>query len=146
MEFIANNYLSEKEQSGKDNRMVEKFVNDMSTVCFNLLSNLHVKRRQHTNHSSEVIKPGWLPDIEIKTVNEPVSNIETEHKAKGKQKNTNIPVRVVQPMQTKQSVNQKSVEIKKNMVVKQTNKKSRKQLIINNQGSPLTIQFGHERR
>lgn len=152
MDFVAKRYLNATAQSSADNRMVEKLVNDMSTVCFNLLTNLQVKR-QSTKQSNATVKSGWMPTIEIRNVPEPdaetatVTEIESESQTEQKQGNTDLPVKINQPVKTKLSVDeQQSVEIKKNSVVKQSNKKTRKQLIINNQGSPLTIQFGHERK
>jgi hypothetical protein len=150
MDFIAKSYLSDTAQSSEDNILVEKLVNDMSTVCFNLLSNLQVKR-QPRNHSNETVKSGWMPDIEIRNVpdteTETVTNFEEESQAQKKQNNTHIPAEVIQPVKIKQSVDeQHQVEVKKKVGVKQGKKESRKQLIINNQGSPLTIQFGHERK
>jgi len=151
MDFVAKHYLSDTAQFSEDNRLVEKLVNDMSTVCFNLLSNLQLKR-QPINQSNETVKSGWMPTIEIRNVPEPeaetatVTNVEAESQAEKKLDNTNFPVKINQPVKKNLSVDkQQSVEIKKNSVVKQSNKKTRKQLIINNQGSPVTIQFGHER-
>ncbi|MEE9345080.1 MAG: hypothetical protein V3U88_05685 [Methylococcales bacterium] len=152
MDFVAKRYLSDTAQSSADNRVVEKLVNDMSTVCFNLLSNLQVKR-QSINQSDETVKSGWMPTIEIRNVPEPdaetatVTKIKLKSQTQKKQDNIDFPVKINQPVKTKLSDDeQQSVEIKKNSVVKQSNKKTRKQLIINNQGSPVTIQFGHERK
>ncbi len=147
MDFVANRYSS----NGEESVQVEKLANDMSTVCFNLLSNLHVKRLT-TNQSSETIRSGWMPDIEIRNVPEPgieteaVTNIETKSEIKAKQHNIISPADIVQPVKAKQSVDEQQPIGIKQKVIKQSNKKTRKQLIINNQGSPVTIQFGHERK
>lgn len=153
MDFVAKRYLSDIAQSSEDNIVVEKLVNDMSTVCFNLLSNLQVKR-QSTNQSNETVKSGWMPDIEIRNVpeSEPdtetatVTKIKTESQSEKTQNTTDIPMEIIQPVKTKQPVEAKKVEVKKTVTVKSSKKESRKQLIINNKGSPLTIQFGHERK
>ena len=152
MDFVAKRYLSDIAQSSEDNIVVEKLVNDISTVCFNLLSNLQVKR-QSTHQSNETIKSGWMPDIVIRNVPEPaaetatVTKIKAESQTENIQNTTDLPVKVIQPVETKQSVDdQQPVEVKKTVTVKSSKKESRKQLIINNQGSPLTIQFGHERK
>jgi hypothetical protein len=147
MDFVANSYLSASEES----ELVEKLVYDMSTVCFNLLSNLHVERLS-ANQSNKTIKPGWMPDIEIRNVPEPDivteadTKIETESDTKDKKENSISPAEIIQPVKAKQSVDEQHPISIKRKVVKQSNKKTRKQLIINNQGSPVTIQFGHERK
>ncbi|MEE9426129.1 MAG: hypothetical protein V3V18_14305 [Methylococcales bacterium] len=152
MDFVAKSYLSDTAQSSEDNILVEKLVNDMSTVCFNLLNNLQVKR-QPRNHSNETAKSGWMPDVEIRNVSESdtetgtVTNFEVESQAEKKQDNTDFTGDVIQPVKIKQSGDEQlQEEVKKKVAVKQGKKESRKQLIINNQGSPLTIQFGHERK
>lgn len=146
MDFVANRYLSASEES----ELIEKLVNDMSTVCFNLLSNLQVKRLS-TNQSNKTLKPGWIPDIEIRNVPEPgivteADTKETEADIKDKQENSISPAEIIQPVKAKQSVDEQHPISIKRKVVKQSNKNTRKQLIINNQGSPVTIQFGHERK
>jgi hypothetical protein len=92
-----------------------------------------------------------MPDIEIRNVPDAetgtVTNFEAESPTQKKQENIDFPGEVIQPVKIKQSGDeQQQVDVKKKVAVKQGKKESRKQLIINNQGSPLTIQFGHERK
>ncbi len=86
-------------------------VDHISTVCFNLLNDLKWPKDPE-KLSPQLIKPGWIPEIRIETVDEPTD-------------------------QTK--------AIKPDSDVSEP-KEGRKQITVHNQGSPVTIKFGYERR
>lgn len=99
---------------GKQSRYVissEKLVDRVSTVCFNLLNDLKWLDKTH-NPAVPVIKPSWIPEIRIET-------LEEAEAIKG----------------IKKPVNDAS-----------ETRQGRKQIIIHNQGSPVIIKFGHERK
>jgi len=51
--------------------LVDKLVDDMGTVCFNLIDDLKiVKPNQPTG--SEISKPSWMPTVKIETVTKSV--------------------------------------------------------------------------
>ncbi len=94
--------------NGKDSMSESKWIEHISTVCFNLLSELDwpEKRLEPPLNS----KPSWIPEVRIETV----------------------------PASTEAG---KSPE--KNTLIRESG--GRKQIIIHNQGSPLILNFGHER-
>jgi hypothetical protein len=47
-----------------------KLIDHISTVCFNLLSELNWKDKTQ-NQPSSIIKPGWIPEVRIETVTTP---------------------------------------------------------------------------
>jgi len=106
----------------------EKIVDHISTACFNLLSDLKwpEQANKEVTHST---KPGWFPEIRIETV-------ETK--------------KTIAPQETKESsLNSKTPannEIPANSIQIVPTDESRKQIIIHNQGAPVIIQFGYERR
>jgi len=88
-----------------------KSVDHISTVCFNLLSELHWPEKMQSQVSSS-FKPGWIPEVRIETVTDPIE-----------QRKSDAPGKTVTH-----------------------NSEGRKQIIIHNQGAPLILNFGHERR
>ncbi len=82
-----------------------KLVDHISTVCFDLLDDLHFLAPE----TSKIIKtPAWMPSVKIETVTEPQPKVNTTEE-------TIVPT------------------------------EERKQLIIQNQGSPLILKMGHDR-
>jgi hypothetical protein len=88
----------------------DKLADHISTVCFNLLSELDWPEKSQ-NQPSSSFKPSWIPEVRIETVTSPADA--------GK---ANIPGKTVT-----------------------SNSEGRKQIVIQNQGSPVIFSFGHER-
>jgi hypothetical protein len=91
-------------------------VNDISTICFNLLSSLKINTLPYEKNLYST-KPGWFPDIRVEIVNDADDSTTPENTA--------------QPAASQD-------------IQKPTS--SRKRMIIHNQGSPVIIKFGHERK
>ncbi|MCH9698403.1 MAG: hypothetical protein K0U68_09890 [Gammaproteobacteria bacterium] len=149
MTFQAKS-LSQNPGSANSAEIAKQLSDQASTTCFNLLSQLEVDRQtklqsqEDTGSSSD-----WMPTVEIRTVEEPggepvtsiepniisspqpVQQVDTENRKPAKQ---------VQQTQEQQDEPQPSV------IVKKVTKKQRKQLLIHNQGNPVTIDFGFERK
>lgn len=89
-----------------------KLIDHISTVCFNLLSELKWSEKTPLQTLADD-KVRWMPEVHIETINEETVGTEQE-KLLG------------------QKVTRSS--------------DGRKQIIIHNQGSPVILQFGHERR
>jgi hypothetical protein len=106
MDFAAENALTGQAIS------TNKLVDHISTVCFNLLSELNWPNKA-PSEPSVGIKPSWIPEVRIETVSD----------------------RPVESEQADTSDKTVTHEID-----------GRKQIIIHNQGSPLILKFGHERR
>ncbi len=115
----AEDYLS-NEYSASDKQT--KISNEISTVCFNLLSGLKVSTPSATNETP-LSKPRWLPNVSIEV--KPISTL------------TSQPSHQV-------DTSADHVEQKTPVIVEQD--EERKQMIIHNQGSPLILELGHQRR
>jgi len=106
--------------AGKESRYVitsDKLVDRVSTVCFNLLNDLKWPDKTR-NLAIPVIKPSWIPEIRIETLEEPAEAI-------------------------------KEIDKKENLKSDPEasgTKEGRRQIIIHNQGSPVIIKFGHDRK
>ncbi len=148
MDFTAKHYLADIKKINANSKISEQLVNDMSTVCYNLLSNLNVNRQLQStkNEASEPnvttkTKPKWMPEYEIRTIEETPIKTGTKQQAqtiqavKNSDDDPEVSPKTKKPVETTKSVN-----------VKSGKNKQRKQLIIHNQGSPVTIDFGFERK
>jgi hypothetical protein len=87
---------------------LERLIDHISTVCFDLLDDLHFLAPPSTATGAETLKlPAWMPSVKVETVTVPQPKVESTHV---------VPV-----------------------------EEERKQLIIQNQGSPLILKMGHDR-
>lgn len=102
----------------------DKLADHISTVCFNLLSEVKWPLNIKKDTDEKIIKPpSWMPEIRIETKETPVG-----------------PIRKPAPTNNGDG---KGIDLETNTP---TNDEPRKQIIIYNQGSPLILRFGHERR
>ena len=112
------------DQSSKFFLASDKLADHISTVCFNLLSEVKWPQKAKKETDEKTIKPpSWMPEIRIETKETPVA-----------------PVKKVTPGN---NINSKEVDVE--TIVPSSNE-HRKQIIIYNQGSPLILEMGHERR
>jgi len=88
----------------------DKLIDHISTVCFNLLSELDWPDKNQNQPSSN-LKPSWMPEVRIETVTSPIEA-------------------------GKAAVPGKAII---------GNNEGRKQIVIQNQGSPVIFSFGHDR-
>lgn len=100
MDFAAGHAIS-----------ADKLVDNISTVCFNLLDELNWADKTQDQPVSS-LKPSWVPAVRIETVSNP-----------GEEGEANVPGKPVT-----------------------STHEGRKQIVIQNQGSPVIFSFGHERR
>jgi hypothetical protein len=109
-------------------KALEKLIDQISTTCFNLLDDHKVLKVGKKTESDTTFKPTWMPDIQIEV----------------KQKNTTLPTKklgeenVVSPKGQSENMQSTTQENEQ--------EEGKKELIIHNQGTPLIINFGHERR
>ena len=106
--------------------IIEQLIDDMSTVCYELLEDLDWS--QSSVHTTLEPAPSvWLPKVRVETITEPTTTVPATAKPKIRS----------ETVDDSESVNDsESVD----------NSEARKQIIIHNQGSPLILQMGHERR
>lgn len=98
---------------------VEKLADHISTVCFNLLREVKWPESGEKQESS-TINPSWMPEIRIE--------------------NKTVPA--VTPKANEGAVKTNAEESPKT----EDESEQRKEIIIHNQGSPVILHFGHERR
>jgi hypothetical protein len=109
----------------------DKLADHISTVCFNLLTELKwpIKPKQNTD-TTTIKTPSWMPEIRIESKEVPVAPV---NKATRPDDNKASPVN---------SNDNEGVEAK---TIAPTTE-HRKQIIIYNQGSPVILELGHERK
>jgi hypothetical protein len=104
----------------------DKLADHISTVCFNLLSQLNWPLPVTAESTEKTIaSPSWMPEIRIET-KQPEASVADEHKA------------VTIGKTNDEAVNKQTPP--------STDSVGRKQIIIYNQGSPVTLELGHHRR
>ncbi len=112
------------DEASKTFLRVDKLADHISTVCFNLLTELKwpIKPKQSTD-TTTIKSPSWMPEIRIETKEAPV--VEPVEKVTPNKPNDNngIETKTVAPTT-----------------------EHRKQIIIYNQGSPVILELGHERK
>jgi len=126
MTFSGSQLKAERNQS----KLLHTLTDHISTACYNLLGDLKVPVAK-SEASDNSFKPSWMPEvrIEVKEVEEPVkAPLESTTKA---------------PSEIKAEADENG---KKPEISHKVDGEGRKQLIIHNQGTPLIIEFGHERR
>jgi hypothetical protein len=94
-------------------------LDHISTVCFNLLNDLKWPNNTQNLVLPE-IKPSWIPEIRIETIDEPSK------------------LKEIKPAGEASKTSQASGTPK--------TKESRKQVIIYNEGTPVIIRFGYDRK
>jgi hypothetical protein len=108
-------------------KAVEKLIDQISTTCFNLLDDHKVPKVGKKTESDTTFKPTWMPDIQIEV----------------KQKNTTLPAKKLGVENSGSPKGQS--ENTQATTPESEEEEGTKELIIHNQGTPLTINFGHER-
>ena len=131
MEVLANEYLK---NNNKSDYLSKLLIDDLSTVCFNLLS--HLKIKISIAKSSENKKTtNWTPKIRVENEDDAdtkVEEIEKKINIKPTNKNNTSDKNLITETPKK-----KQTRVKK---------EPRKRVIIDNQGSPVIFKFGHERK
>jgi hypothetical protein len=125
------------EQEGLDFLAADKLSDHISTVCYNLLTDLQWPKEVATNDAKKTTKsPSWIPEIRIGNKEYTDSNGETLTPA----------TPPAEP--TKESITKEAGKDEPVTLEQQSSeaKQPRKQIIIHNQGSPVILDFGYERR
>lgn len=134
MDFMAD-------QSDKEYLATENLADHISTVCFNLLTEAKWPLKEKIEDQGGAIKsPGWIPEIRIEekvTTDDPVTTPVVPP-------STSTPTASPET-DVKTPVPQKAINTEKPNVTIETNK-PRRQIIIHNQGAPVILEFGYQRR
>ena len=141
MHFTIN-ALPWVEQKGKYVISPESLEDHVSTVCFNLLNDLEWPEKLH-DPAIPAIAPSWIPEIRIETIKDtaPLETIK-EHKAP----ESDNAVQNLEAPESEQSEKQAEKADSKPAEKPSGKREGRKQIIIHNQGSPVIIKFGYDRK
>ncbi|MCX7085360.1 MAG: hypothetical protein NTY69_07440 [Methylococcales bacterium] len=112
-----------------DTHTTDKLVDQITTTCFTLLDNLKTPLIDKPAQTT-TFKPAWMPSVQV--VVKPI-------------KPTVAQAINPEPLSGKTAIGKEPILIKTE-AVDEANTEVDKELIINNQGSPLTLHLGHERR
>ncbi len=116
MEVMAENYSHNFNRPKQQAQVIKELTGDISTACYNLLSSLNIKVRQ-TDSAVKQLKPAWIPEIRIEIDN--------------------------------QGNNINSISNQAEPDASATSHKTetpRKRMIIHNQGTPIILRFGADRK
>ena len=104
----------------------EVLIGHVSTACYNLLSDLRVPRRRKAGVDA-IQKPAWMPEVRIETREIPASPQPSN------------------PLATPKAPEAASATPPLLQPEHQT-REGRRQIILHNQGSPVILEFGYDRR
>lgn len=121
MDVMAESYTAVFNKSKRTDEIVEQLTDDISTVCYNLLSGLNIKTKELAS-ADKKLEPSWIPDVRIEVEN----GIENEQV-----KEINGAVNSQDNKRTSQS---------------SSKKETRKRIIIHNKGTPIIFKFGTDRK
>jgi hypothetical protein len=134
MDFMAD-------KSDKAYLASDKLADHISTVCFNLLTEVKWPLKEKTeNHSSTIKSPGWIPEIRIEEKLTTEDPINTPVAPPSSSAPTTSPETDVKTPDTAKEA------IAKEPKVRIQRDEPRRQIIIHNQGAPVILEFGYERR
>jgi len=122
MDFVAGEKLKVK----GDPAAMDIYVNHVATVCFNLLDDLKVPRRKPAE-SAAGGSPAWIPEVRIEVVDKPAGKTAASSA-------NSAPM----PASTATETPPISTETRSG--------EGRKQIVIHNQGAPVILDFGYERK
>ncbi|MGI9213399.1 MAG: hypothetical protein ACR2HF_13085 [Methylococcaceae bacterium] len=102
-------------------------INHISTACYNLLSDLRIPRKSKTGTPSTTV-PSWMPEVRIEIKEQPKTSPQR------------TPATLPDPAPVDEPASPASLQ------TEQTSPEGRKQMIIHNQGTPVILEFGYDRK
>jgi len=129
MDFLAGETFSA--QGEGDTQKIDQYSNHIATVCFNLLEHLRVNKLS-TNSAAE--QDSWVPEIRIEEIPPTIIDKSSKNPPSATQ-NSNI----AKPTSTESEAAAKTKP-------SQSNPAPHKRMIIENQGQPIILDFGYERK
>jgi len=120
--------------SSNSQKVQESLVDNISSVCFDLLDSLKFLPPPTAEQTAaSVTKPTWMPSVQIETVPVPQPKTTVENAPAATLPATTAPAAISPAPVTTAPATAEPQE-------------TRKQLIIHNQGTPVIIKFGYDRR
>lgn len=129
--------------SGNSQKFQETLTDNISSVCFDLLDSLKfLPPPTATETASAISKPTWMPSVQVETV--PIPQSQPTAETPPAATSPAVPAASAAaaaktsatPVTTKPAATPPATEPQE----------TRKQLIIHNQGTPVIIKFGYDRR
>jgi hypothetical protein len=141
--FVADEVMKKGARAKGEKALFDAYVNHVGTACFNLLSTLKVKRNKpDPQHTPGTASSTWFPDVRIEVRDKPTAPAPRQNR------DADTPTEVSAPAsaetaapaagKTESEAPPVQTEIKEG--------ETRKQMIIHNQGSPIILEFGYERK
>lgn len=118
------------EAASSDLRNSKIWIDHIGTACYNLLTDLKIPRQTKAG-TSETRSPAWMPEVRIEV--------------KPKPNPSAVPAQTAQPSVPLGSDSAPTSETSGIQTETQGNE-GRRQVIIHNQGSPVILEFGYDRR
>lgn len=165
MDFVATEKL--KTAAKSDPALIDAYVEHIATVCFNLLEDLKVPRVQaKSGEASSSSTPSWMPEVRVEIRDKPANPLSVPAAAPavapavttspaaqdsapaaatppplkaGAPPQPQAPATAAEPPTAPQAP-PVTTETRMNQ------EEGRKQMIIHNQGSPIILEFGYERK
>lgn len=125
--------------TAKDRRAFakEKLADHISTVCFNLLRELKWPLPTTPIANEQTTQPTWIPEVRIETRTVPAQKAVPKETSK---KDASSPPALESPEAIETDAEKTEDAVKTEL------DEPRREMIIHNQGSPVILHFGHERR
>jgi hypothetical protein len=145
MDFVAAGILKDPSRVRTDPAVADIYVNHMGTVCFNLLDDLKLPRRKPAETAQG--SPAWIPEVRIEVREKPVAGpspaaVPSSHRAPP------APARVPAsaPAPSEPAATEPETAEAPTVQTETRTGEGRKQIIIHNQGAPVILEFGYERK
>ena len=151
LRFVAEDVLKTA-ASAQAGAKLGVWVNHIGTACFNLLSDLHIKRPRQairatlSGAESSPATPAWIPEVRIEVRKKPLP---PQAATPSVPTVPDQPARARPAAEAPKSQARASSELRPVEPALQTetqDDEGRKQIIIHNQGSPVILEFGYERK
>lgn len=148
LEVLADDYRKANKAQSSDSKW-NALIDDISTACFNLLESLEIKPSAPAEN--DLTGPSWIPEIRIEVEEVPeqpqTNSASVQRQAAPSLASTQV-AEGDEPESDAAELDEDNdrVRIEESTAPLQTQGKTRKRIIIHNQGNPIILQFGHERK
>ena len=134
--------------SATSQQLQETLTDHISSVCFDLLDSLKFLPPPTPAQAASTSKPSWIPSIQVETVTVPVAQPQPQPKVDSAPAvalpaaTTAVKPKTTQPTPAPAA----AAAVATPATPEPEQEETRKQLIIHNQGTPVIIKFGYDRR
>jgi hypothetical protein len=138
--FVADEIMKKGARAKGEKALFDAYVNHIGTACFNLLSQLGVRRaKPDPQHTPGTVPSAWFPEVRIEVRDKPPGSPPAVH-----QPASPAPARAGRATPAAPPTPADSAEPTVQTEIEEG--ETRKQMILHNQGSPIILEFGYERK